>query len=124
MHLDWYSNIFNPTEENSIYIVRQPGIGSWGRTWMADFWINFQDDREQAFQTLLAAPTNENNDLCINSFIVSWGYQMGLGGEDKHMESVQWLHKAIPLNATHYWVHEPDWKEMIYNNNFSSLGWT
>jgi hypothetical protein len=124
MHLDWYSDVFNPTQENNIYIVRQPGIGSWGRTWMADFWIRFQEDQEKAFEHLKNAPVNPNNDLCINSFMLSWAYQIGLGGEDKYMQSVECLHRAIPRHCEHYWEHEGDWGKMIYNNNFACLGWT
>lgn len=126
LHLDWYLDITNPTEENSIYIQNEHGIGSWGRLWLSDYWYRFQEDKEAAFEHLLTVP-RVNGDLCNTSFLLSWCYQYGQGVEPNQRLSQQHLLRAIPNEAPYhqeqYWAHQKDWLNMIYRNDFSSLGW-
>lgn len=122
MHLDWYIDFFNPTEENKIYITKRAGVGSWGRTWIADFFTRFQRDPKKAFEYMRTIPRNLN-DLCITSFILSWCYQVGAGCEQDMAAAERSLHEAIPLRFIDYWTHLNDSKQMIFENNFSCLGW-
>ncbi len=124
-HLDWYLDIFNPTAENAAYIPRGPGgIGSWGRSWIADFWWRFQEDREKAWRFLLDAPTNRYDDLDNTAFVRAWGYQVGLGGEPDLRASVRELYAAVPPRFRDYWKHRHDWLGLIYRGDDSCLGWT
>ena len=126
MHLDWYLNIFEPNVENSIYIVNAKNqVGSWGRQWLADYWNTFQEHgAEIAFEHLVDAPLNDHGDLCINSFMLSWAHQYGVGTEADEAKSLEWLHRAIPSERfAEYWVHEEDWPKMLFENDFSCLGW-
>lgn len=124
MHLDWYLNIFKPNKENSIYIDGNRPVGSWGKQWIRDFWFWFQDDPEKAFQLLLNEPLNPR-DICNNAFLRSWCYQYGNGCERDLGKSERWLETAIPTSDTrYYWPHEENWKAMIYENDFRSLGWS
>lgn len=125
MHLDWYLDIFSPTAENKVYVDAGEGVGvgSWGRSWLADFWWRFQADREAAFAHLLASPKNPYDDLCINSFILSWCFQIGAGTEVDLEASRRWLRAAIPRRFEVFWEHEADWDAFVYDNDFSALGW-
>jgi hypothetical protein len=125
-HLDWYLDIHNPTDENRIYIHRVPGVGSWGRQWIADYWLCFQESgAEAAFELLSRSPLNKHGDLCINSFLLSWCYQHGVGCEQDRGKSVWWLHNAIPRPTfNEYRVYEGNWEEMIYEDRFECLGWS
>ena len=126
MHLDWYLNIFEPTRENEIYIQNERGIGSWGRLWLSDFWWRFQSNPEDAFETVLNAP-RINGDLCNTAFVLSWCYQYGAGCEQDLTRSRAELHRAVPnaveYHEQRYWRTGADWTAMIYDNDFSALGW-
>jgi len=121
MHLDWYLDIFHPTEENAIYMPGLRPVGSWGKSWIRDFWGDFQKDPVVAFERLLAA-RRSYSDLCNNAFMLSWCYQYGHGVTADLAESRRWLDAAIPSGT----VWEPlreDWLRMIYEDDFSVLGW-
>lgn len=121
MHLDWYLDIFNPSRESEIYLPGLRPVGSWGKAWIRDFWVDFQQDRELAFRNLLLA-RRSYIDLCNTSFMLSWCYQYGQGVTADHDESVRWLDAAIPADTV--WVpFRDDWLRMIYENDFSCLGW-
>lgn len=122
MHLDWYLDIFKPNRENEIYIPGTRQIGSWGKAWLRDFWFWFQEDPVMALERLHAEPAHPD-DLCNNSFMLSWCYQYGHGCEPNREESEKWLRYAIPDDNRYYWPFEENWLKMIYDNDFSSLGW-
>lgn len=123
MHLDWYLDIFNPTKENEIYIRGVREIGSWGKAWLRDFWFWFQHSPEEAFEKLLQEKLNPT-DLCNNSFLLSWCYQYGQGIEADREKSEWWLKLAIPAtDERYYWPYEKNWMKMVYDNDFTSLGW-
>lgn len=123
MHLDWYSDILHPTRENEIYIGDPRKISSWGNGWIGGFWREFQQDPELAYRNMLAsAERNNQNDLKNELFMVSWCLQYGHGVERNELESAMRLDQAIPANSP-YIQHRDDWLEMIYRNNFQSLGW-
>lgn len=127
MHLDWYLDIHHPTKENEIYMRHTPGnnIGCWGRMWLTDFWWAFQDSKEDAFKTLLN--TKGTNELENTLFLLSWCRQYGYGCEPDRDLSIDYLRRAIPRNdpfyEQRYWWNESDWLAMIYDNDFSCLGW-
>lgn len=121
MHLDWYLDIFNPTGESVTYMPGPMAVGSWGKSWIRDFWGWFQTDRELAFQRLLREERNYA-DLCNNSFMISWCYQYGMGVERDLDESRRWLDAAIP-EGTVWKEFRDDWLRMIYDDDFSALGW-
>lgn len=123
MHLDWYLDVFHPSEENAIYINTASAVGSWGRNWIAGFWQAFQQGQEAAFEMMLAEPRNQHDDLCIASFILSWCYQMGVGCEPDRERSERELRAAIPRRFESFWANEADWLTMIYEDDFSCLGW-
>ncbi len=120
-HLDWYVDFFNHTVENEIYINDESAMSSWGRGWLRGFW-NLSRDPELAFQMVRDARKNPF-DLCNESFILSWCYQNGFGTEQDICASIRALIQAIPHGANHYLDHEEDWMAMIYESDFSSLGW-
>src|SRR5262249_28651461 len=126
MHLDWYLDIFNPTEENNIYITPHDGPGSWGRQWLSDFWYRFQEDKQAAFEHLFSVPP-VSGDLDNSAFLISWCLQYGQGCEPDQAASLLHLRRAIPNTGSYhhdyYWKHEREWTNMIYNNDFSGLGW-
>lgn len=121
-HLDWYLDIFNPTRENEIYIPGMRQVGSWGKAWIRTYWQNFQRDPEMAFRELLAAQRTEV-DLNNSAFLLSWAYQYGHGCGLDIDRSMKALHDALPYPHPHYWPHQDAWLDMIYSNDFSSLGW-
>lgn len=124
MHLDWYLNINKPNRENEIYIPGTREIGSWGKAWIRNYWFWFQEDPVRALELLHAEPAHRD-DLCNNSFILSWAYQYGHGCEPNQDESEKWLRYAIPASdERYYWPYQQNWGKMIYLNDFSSLGWT
>lgn len=122
MHLDWYLNIFKQNRENQILIPDLGQLGSWGKAWIRDFWLWFQESPEHAFEMLIQQKRT-NADLCNNSFMISWCYQYGHGVEKNREESEKWLCAAIPYPNDRYWALEEDWMKMVYNNDFSALGW-
>ena len=122
MHLDWYLDITAPNRENGIYIPGERKMGSWGKQWIAHFWAWFQTDPEMAFDSLLLEPTDPT-DLCNNSFMLSWCYQYGHGVERDLELSRHWLEAAIPYPNDRYWSRQADWMAMVYDNDFSALGW-
>ena len=122
-HSDWYIDVYNPTVENRILIPDRSQLGSWGKSWIRDFWEWFQISPEHAFDQLSQAPKNDHDDLCNVSFILSWCYQYGQGvGRDWDL-SKELLWSAIPKRFDRYWDLKDDWMAMIYENDFSSLGW-
>lgn len=122
-HLDWYLDITNPVKENAIYISGPRQVGSWGKQWIRGFWFEYQKNgAEAAFQFLMDEPT-DTTDLCNNSFMRSWCYQYGVGAWKDLELSEFWLQQAIPYPHDHYWPYEENWKAMIYENDFTSLGW-
>lgn len=124
MHLDWYLNIFKPNRENKIYIPGQRPMGSWGKQWIRDFWLNFQKSPELAFERLCEEPLDQYGDLCNNSFLLSWCYQYGHGVEANYDLSKRWLLNAIPDSDDRYYrPYEANWMAMIYERDFGSLGW-
>lgn len=124
LHLDWYLNIFYPSAENRIYIGGTRPIGSWGKAWLRDYWGWFQYDPTKALENLLQESPNPR-DLCNNSFMLSWAYQYGQGCEPDHEKSLYWLKLAIPhTDNRYYWPYEENWLKMVYDSDFSSLGWT
>lgn len=122
MHLDWYLNIFKPNRENDIYIPGARPMGSWGKQWLRDFWLWFQESPEIAFENLSLEPV-DRTDLCNNSFMMSWCYQYGHGVEPNHEASSRWLSNAIPFPHDRYWPQGANWLKMVYLNDFSTLGW-
>lgn len=123
MHLDWYLDPFKPTRESEIYIPDERPVGSWGKAWLRDWWLWQRElGPERAFEMLLQEPLNPD-DLCNVSFLVSWCYQYGHGVEVNESESLAWLRAAIPYPHEHYWPYFDRWVEMVYRNDFSSLGW-
>lgn len=123
MHLDWYLNILEPNMENGILIPDGRPMGSWGKQWLRDYWLWYQDDPEKALALLLKEPVHPT-DLCNNSFMLSWAYQYGRGCEPDVRKSIQYLRQAIPKQMDRYWDKETDWMRMIYDNSFESLGWS
>jgi hypothetical protein len=124
MHLDWYLDVFNPTPENGIYVNASSTIGAWGRTWIAHYWQHFQrEGPEAAFELIRDAPRNDHDDLCITSFVLSWCLEVGAGCTPDREASVRELHAAIPCRFEDFWANEEDWMAMIYDNDFSCLGW-
>jgi hypothetical protein len=123
MHLDWYIDVHAPTQENHLYILDERKMGSWGRQWIQDYWFNYQyKSPEEAFALLMAEP-RDDTDLCNNSFMLAWAYQYGVGVEQSFGESRRWLERAIPRQFERYWDLRDDWARMIYNDDFTSLGW-
>lgn len=121
MHLDWYLNIFAPNEENTIYLPGTRPIGSWGKSWIQDFWQNFQVSPDLAYERLLADVRNPS-DLDNNSFMLSWCHQYGHGVPIDLDASARWIDSAIP-HGTIWRDYRKDWMPMVYENDFSSLGW-
>ncbi len=120
MHLDWYMDVLNPTEENAIYI---PSGWSWGGSWILDFWRRLQDDAEAAFWFLLSVPRPPTT-LCNVSFMISWCLQFGVGTDLDLDESRRWLRSAISRDYEAYrGLVEDDWIAFIYDGNFAALGW-
>lgn len=122
MHLDWYLDIRNPNRENEIYLPGTRPVGSWGKAWIQDYWKWFQVDPEVAFERLLRERRN-HADLDNNSFMLSWAYQYGHGVEADLGESLRWLLAAIPSWGDMWLEHRADWLAMIYEDDFSCLGW-
>lgn len=129
MHLDWYSNIFNPTEENQIYITDPGIVSSWGGGWIRDFWVMFQNDQERAFTMMLdAALGNQLNDLRNEFFILSWCLQNGIANEsfppgEHRLYSRRMLGAALPSPSVYHDL-AAHWLRMIYHQDFSMLGWS
>lgn len=119
-HTDWYINPFRPTLENKILIPGLHPVGSWGKSWIRDYWQWCQDSPEYAFEMLSQQPKHPN-DLCNVSFILSWCYQYGYGVERDLEMSLKLLRGAIPKHFDRYWNLEKDWVRMIYDNDFSAL---
>jgi hypothetical protein len=123
MHLDWYLNIFKPVPENAIYINGRCQVGSWGKSWLRDYWFWFQESPTMAFERLMGEATNQHNDLCNISFLRSWALQYGHGCEADREQSEWHLATAIPHPHEHYWPFVDNWLKFIYDDDFSSLGW-
>lgn len=123
MHLDWYLDITKPVRENGIYIAGQREVGSWGKAWIRNFWFWWQErGPEYAFRMLQDEPV-DTTDLCNVSLIMSWALQYGHGTPIDLDESKEWLLAAIPSPHEHYSPYEARWLDMIYRDDFSSLGW-
>lgn len=122
MHLDWYIDFFNPTEENKILIPNKRPMGSWGKQWLSHYWSWFQKDPEWALSKLLKEPLHPT-DFCNNSFMISWAYQYGAGTEIDLDKSHDWLCRAMPYPNDRYWGKEMYWMKYIYKDDFGSLGW-
>lgn len=122
MHLDWYVDVFSPTRENQILIPDKRPLGSWGKSWIRDYWSDFQASPELAFDNLVESVFNPH-DLCNNNFMLSWCCQYGIGTDVDLERSQVLLASAIPESADRYWSLEQDWMEMIYENDFECLGW-
>lgn len=122
MHLDWYVDAFCPTDENWIYLngAGDRGVGSWGGSWLKGFWRWFQRDPQQALE-MLRRCYRDTGDLNNNAFMISWCLQHGVADPDLD-ESRRWLDAAVPDGSP--WVaHRDDWLAMIFDDDFSSLGW-
>lgn len=122
MHLDWYIDFFNPTPENEILIPDGRPMGSWGKQWIAHYWNWFQKDWWTATDNLSKEPLHPT-DFCNNAFMLSWAYQHGIGCDKDLTKSHDWLCRAMPYPNDRYWSKEEEWTKMIYENNFSVLGW-
>lgn len=123
MHLDWYIDFWHPTRENYVYINNREAAGSWGRNWIADYWRRFQVNPTEAFEFLNAQPRDQNNDFCNNSFMLSWAHQHGAGTQADPNRSIGEMYRAIPEGRREVWEKQRDWTNMIYHDDFSSLGW-
>lgn len=124
LHLDWYLDVFNPVPENEIYMCGLGAIGSWGRSWLRDYWLWFQEHgAEKAWEMLLREPMNLG-DLCNVSFIRSWCLQYGVGVPRDIEASKDWLRSAIPFPNDRYWDLKGDWMRFVYDNDLSALGWS
>ena len=123
MHLDWYIDVRNPTLDNRIYALDDRGaVGSWGRNWLRGVWRTwFDEGREALYQKLLKAP-KQTADLCNASFLLSWCLQYGFGTPADSGASRYHLLRAVPADSV-WQQHQDDWMRMIYDNDFSSLGW-
>ena len=121
-HCDWYLDVYNPTVENRLLIPNKSQLGSWGKSWVRDFWEDFQVSPEHAFNNLCMAKRNDHDDLCNVSFMLSWCFQYGIGTERDLELSKTLLHAAIPKRFDRYWDLEDDWMKMVYENDFSALG--
>lgn len=124
MHLDWYVDVFHPTDENRVYITDERGtVGAWGRRWLRDYWRILQDDGAEAAWRHLEAKPRVPVDLCNASFMRSWALQYGVGVEKHLWESRRQLGLAIPPQSV--WAkHAADWTRMIFHGDFTVLGWT
>lgn len=132
LHLDWYMDIFNPSPEADVYVGNQ--ISSWGASWMSGFWREFRDGGH-AFSLALDEGERQNRlidsdtgllyeDLNNGFFLASWCAQYGVGGAPKDIAmSKRLLQAAIP-QGTPYREHVEDWYAMIYDSDFTCLGWT
>lgn len=122
MHLDWYVDAAAPTEENWIYLNDRGsrGVGSWGGSWIRGFWRWYQRDPMLAVD-MLRKRYQDTGDLNNNAFMLAWAFQYGLPEPDLD-ESRRWLNAAIPP-GTPWLEHRDDWLQMIYDDDFSSLGW-
>lgn len=126
MHLDWYLDIDNSRIDEEIYMTPpgDPGVGSWGRGWLSDFWWTYQRSPEDAFKKIQNSGHQDGYDLCTTCFLLSWCYQYGKGVEKDPMMSHHYLMKAIPHPHNVYWKNEYAWIRMIYCNDFGGMGWT
>lgn len=122
MHLDWYLDPWHPTRENAIYIPNRLEVGSWGKRWIRDYWLDFQSGPEHAFDQLVKAQCNID-DLCVRCFMLAWCYQYGVGCEANTSYALNYLARAIPADHPHYIPFKQHWLGMIFRNDFSSLGW-
>jgi len=123
MHLDWYIDVTQPAREDRLLIPNERPMGSWGKKWISAYWSDFQVNPEFAFERLMAEPTDPHHDLCNVSFTRAWAYQYGHGVQANREASEEHLAAAIPYPNERYWLRAGDWSRMIYNNNFSALGW-
>jgi hypothetical protein len=123
MHLDWYSDVFKPKAENFIYITDRAMVSSWGGGWIKAFWEIFQDSPEEAFRSACADGERwEYRDFNNGYFIASWCRRYGVGCDIDIEQSVRLLDAAIPPDR-YYLQHREDYLDMIYRDDFSSLGW-
>jgi hypothetical protein len=123
MHLDWYIDFNNLTEENMIYALDEYGmVGAWGRRWLRDMSrIVHEEGPEAMYESLLQAERSEG-DLCNTSFVLSWCHQYGFGTKQDTFKSVLELRNAISPDTV-WWPLLEDSIEMIYRGDFSCLGW-
>lgn len=123
MHLDWYIDFFNPTDENWIYVLDDRGaVGSWGRKWLRDIWILWFEHGPEAMYEALRAVPRDSYDLCNTSFLLSWCSQYGYGTSQDKFKSIMELYNAVPDHSVWFELLKNS-VEMIYEDDFSCLGW-
>lgn len=125
VHVDWYVGVDHPTHETEVsYMPGTLNVGSWAKAWLRDFWSDHRRSPELAFANLMKSDKHIHDiDLCNVCFLLSWCFQYGRGCAADRVASVSHLHEAIPFSHPYYWPHRESWTKMIYENDFTGLGW-
>lgn len=120
-HSDWCIDILNPTVENNAYILGSGEAASWGGRWIRDFFSAFHRDREEAY-ALVARQQKTYEDYFYPWFMQSWMLHNGYGCDQDLERSRGLLRDAVP-SWSPCWPFERHWDAMVYDNDFSCLGW-
>lgn len=120
-HSDWLIDIERPTEENHAYILGCGEAASWGGRWLRSMFQASLTSPDEAFR-VLSQEVKTHDDYFHPYFMLSWMYQMGYGVEANETWSSHYLYEAIPKWAP-IWEFEEHWRDLIYRNDHSCLGW-
>lgn len=124
-HLDWYLDVFHPTEENLIYVNKLSGIGSYGSGWIQQYCrLLWEYGAERAFHGIKNKlnPNEAVKDHSLDHYVISWCYQYGYGCEKNESEAIKWMLMANPPGHPME-QYNNDAIEMVFRNNFTCMGW-
>jgi glycosyltransferase involved in cell wall biosynthesis len=121
-HSDWMINLLEPTPENHAYILGSGEAASWGGRWLRPFFEAWLQSPEEAYE-LVSGSVKLHDDYFYPWFMWSWMLQYGHACQQDLERSRHVLRNAIPdWSPCHKF--EPYWDAMVYDNDFSCLGWT
>lgn len=120
-HSDWLIDITDPTDENYAYILGAGEAASWGGRWIRTFFQAWHRSLEEAYAEVTAA-RKTYEDYFYPWFMRAWMLQHGYGCQQDPELSRRVLRDAVP-EWSPCWKFEQHWDAMVYDNDFSCLGW-